>query len=148
MVRCSHCGSLLCMESIQGKVIIKTCLTCGFITNSYMKSGSDYVKNQTEILPEIYKELIFIDDNKMVWMPNFTNIEDKGMLFIQGADKDSYKWAVIKNLPIPLEDQHKFPIPSQPGKHYKYKGDINTLKTFNPLEYIQAYYYLFNVDEE
>jgi len=147
MVECAHCGSKLCYERKEGEVQVKLCLTCGFQTNEYMHKDGDLVKSQTENLPEIYKVLMHEDKDGMIWMPSFVKVNKIGMIFIQGTSKDDYKWAAVKDTPIPMKDKKKYPIPGKKKEYYTHKSDMKTLKVFEPDEYIKAYFYLFNTNE-
>jgi hypothetical protein len=45
------------------------CYGCGFTTNTLMTEDSEFLEEQLEVLPEIYKDLIYIDDEGLNWDP-------------------------------------------------------------------------------
>ena len=66
-------------------------------------------------------------------MPN------KGMVFPEPIkDKNDWQWTVVKAIPIPEEEQDKYPDPTNPGKYYKYKMDMKNLKRFGKLCFMDA----------
>ena len=70
LIICKHCGSDACYV-VENGPDIKTysCFGCGFTTNSFMKEGEEFYKQQLEVLPELYKDVIFKDDEGLMWMP-------------------------------------------------------------------------------
>ncbi len=143
LVECKHCGSQLCYENQIGETIIWVCITCGYTTNSHMTEDSELYKNQLEVLPELYKELAYIDDNKLVWLPNFCKEPGQGMIYMEGTNKDNCKWVAVKEKEIPKEEQHKYPNPHNKGTFYTHKPDMSTKKEFETNKYIEAYYYVW-----
>ena len=64
---------------------------------------------------------------------------DKGMIFpepIKGTD--GWGWTVVKAIPIPKEEQEKYPDPTNPGTFYKNKMDMKNLKRYNKLGFMDA----------
>jgi hypothetical protein len=61
---CPHCGSDACYV-VENSPTIKTysCFGCGFTTNSLMKEGEKFYEEQLEVLPEIYKDTMFKDED-------------------------------------------------------------------------------------
>ena len=61
LVDCKRCGSNACYED-EIKDDIKTwwCYGCGFMTNTLMKEGHEFLERQVEVLPELYKDLVYI----------------------------------------------------------------------------------------
>ena len=62
---------------------------------------SDFLLEQMEVLPELYKELFYVDSNLMVWMPSVVNRPSQGMVFAQGTNKHNWQWAAVKAIPMP-----------------------------------------------
>ena len=69
LVICSHCGSDACYEHKQQGITVLSCLSCGYITNELMTEGSQLVTETEEVMPELYKDIKFVDDQKRVWYP-------------------------------------------------------------------------------
>ena len=60
------------------------CYGCGFTTNTLMTEDSEFLEEQLEVLPELYKDLVYIDDDGLNWIPSTISIPEKGMIFING----------------------------------------------------------------
>ena len=57
---CKKCGSDACYsQEVNDKITNYQCMGCGFISNSLMIKDSEFYKEQSEILPELYKDLFF-----------------------------------------------------------------------------------------
>ena len=82
-------------------------------------------------------------------------MQNKGMIFPEpqtwgtvtvntetGEKEDSeyqdWGWTVVKSIPIPEEDQHKYPDPTNPGTFYKNRMDMKNMKRFQKLEFMDA----------
>ena len=106
---CTRCGSDACYyQEINKDISIEMCYGCGFQHNSIMKQGTDFFKEQMELLPDLYKVLIDEEEESgKIWIPSTVNIEDKGMVFAQGKSRDNWKWGAVKVIKIPSEDSEK-----------------------------------------
>jgi len=120
----------------------RMCYGCGFISNSFMKEDQEFYKSQYLILPELYKDLIWTDSEEFKWMPVTINEKNKGMIFMDGSNKESAKWAAVLAIPIPEEDQHKYPIPGKENEFYTHKTDMSTIKHFDRYDFIEALSYI------
>ena len=47
-------------------------------------------------------------------------------------------WTVVKAIPIPKDEQQKYPDPTNPGKYYKFRMDMKNLKRFDKLAFMDA----------
>lgn len=143
LVECKRCGSNACYED-QIKDGIKTwwCYGCGFMTNSLMKEGQEFLERQVEILPELYKDLVYIDEDKHHWIPSSVNKPKIGMVFIDGTDKEKWKWAGVKAIEIQEEEKIKYPIPGKEGEFYEHRIDMETIKHFEERDYMEALSYI------
>lgn len=137
---CTRCESNICYESyITPEVKTWFCYGCGFISNSLMTRDSEFLKEQMEILPELYKELIVEDEeSKMVWMPSTVNVPEIGMIFADGTSASNWRWAAVKAVPVTEEEKTKYPIPGKKGQYYEWRMDMSTLKHFPERDYIDA----------
>ena len=108
---------------------------CGFTTNELMIEGSQLVIEIEEVMPELYKDIRFIDDEKKVWYPTIINIQDKGTVFVNGTNKDTWGWAGIKAIEITDEEKEKL-------KGATHKSDPKTLKTFTKDQFDEACHYI------
>ena len=140
LVICERCGSDACfMQEVNDKIKLYHCMGCGFQANTIMTRGSEFLKEQIEILPELYKELMVEDENGTIWMPSTVNIPSKGMVFANGTNKNNWQWAAVKAIPMPEDEKAKF---KSKGKEYEWKMDMETLKNFDKFEFIDALEYI------
>ena len=143
LIICKHCGSDACyVEEVNQELSTYFCYGCGFQTNSLMKEGSDFYQEQISILPELYKDLLEKDEDKIIWMPSTINLPQQGMIFANGPSKNDWGWAAVKAVPVTEEEKEKYPIPSQKGKFYEWRMDMTTLKMFTKRDYIEALSYI------
>ena len=141
IIDCPKSGGNLCYKIEVSKDITNYfSLSCGFWTNSLMKPGSDFYKDQMELLPELYKDLAWLDDKTgLIWIPNHTNISDLGMVFADGTSIDEWAWAAVKSIPMPEDEKAKF---KEKGKEYDFKMDMTTLTHFSERDFIEALTYI------
>lgn len=144
------CGkSDACYEqSLNSFIKAQLCYGCGFWSNSIMREGQLFLKEQKEVLPELYKEIMWTDDKGQKWIPKVTNLPEQGMIFMHGTNINDIKWRVIKVKEVAEEEREKFKVPNQPGKYYKYKMDNTTMKEFDRYNYIDALTYLGVLPED
>jgi hypothetical protein len=135
LVICSHCNSDACYQHIQQGITIWSCMGCGFTTNELMIEESELVKETEEVMPELYKDIKFVDDQKRVWYPTIINIQDKGTVFVNGTDKETWGWAGIKAIETTDEEKEKF-------KGATHKSDPKSLKTFDKKSFDEACAYI------
>ena len=141
LTTCNRCSSDACyVQEVNENVKLHFCYGCGFQANSAMTRDSEFLKEQVEILPELYKELMGEDENNLVWMPSMVNIPDKGMVFADGGGKGSvWGWSAVKAVPMPEEEKAKF---KEKGKDYEWKMDMSTMKHFPEHDYMEALSYI------
>jgi hypothetical protein len=137
---CSRCGSDACYEhSIGPEYTTYACYGCGFTTNTLMKTDSEFLKEQIEILPELYKDLIYVDGEGKNWMPSTINIHDKGMVFVNGKTTEDWKWAAVKVIELSKEEKEGV---SKINKDTTHKIDMSTLKEFDERDFMEALSYI------
>jgi hypothetical protein len=110
-------------------------MSCGFTSNELMIENSQLVQETEEVMPELYKDIKFIDDKKQVWYPTVINIQDKGTIFVNGTSKDDWGWAGIKAVETNEEEKQKL-------KGATHKSDPKTLKTFGKDQFDEACHYI------
>ena len=142
LVICPCCGGNACYESefttLDGKVKTWLCMTCGFTTNTTMTKDSEALKFTLEHTAEMIKDLRQ-DHDDLAWFPTAITMPDKGMVFpepIKGTD--DWGWTVVKAIPIPEDEQHKYPDPTNPGTNYKNRMDMKNLKRYDKLCFMDA----------
>ncbi len=139
LIECKRCkGDAAYVQKINDDITITQCYGCGFISNSLMKVGSKFLEEQMELLPNLYKELMGEDEDGNVWMPTTINLPSQGMIFANGTSYRDWRWAAVKSVPVLDEEKEKYPIPSQPGKFYSQRMDMDTLKEFDEHDFMNA----------
>ena len=56
----------------------------------------------------------------------------------ESKETQDWGWTVVKAVPIPEEDQEKYPDPRNPGNNYKFRMDMKGKKRFFKLEFMDA----------
>jgi len=134
---CTRCGSDACyIQEVNKDITLEMCYGCGFISNSLLKQGSEFLTEQMELLPELYKALMDEEeDSGKVWMPSTINVEDKGMIFADGTSRKEWHWSAVKAIPVLEEEKDKY-------KGAKYRTDMSTIKHFEERDFMEALSYI------
>ena len=141
--KCLRCGSDACYSQKVNKEITNSmCYGCGFQSNSLMKTEGGFLEEQIENLPELYKDLIFEDENGQSWLPSTINLPEQGMVFANGSKADNWKWAAVKAIDVKDEEKEKYPIPNKKNKYYKHRMDMTTMKMFDERDFMEALTYI------
>ena len=137
IINCPKSGGDLCYKvEINKEITNFLSLSCGFWTNTLMKENSEFYNEQLSTLPELYKDIAWKDpDTDLIWIPNTINIEDKGMVFADGSDVESWRWAAVKVKPVEEEEKEKF-------NNAKFRADMSTIKHFSERDYMDALSYI------
>ena len=150
LVNSPICDSDACYESefqtADGPIKTWLCMTSGYTSNTTMTLDSEGLKQMMELTAELIKDLRQDHEppgggEKLAWFPTAITMPDKGMIFpepIKGAGKDEWMWTVVKAIPIPKEEQEKYPDPSNPGKFYENRMDMKNLKRYDKLCFMDA----------
>ena len=82
IIDCPKSGGDLCYRvEITKDITNYFSLSCGFMTNSLMTSGSEFLEETNIGLPELHKDIAWTDpDTGLVWVPNTINNPDQGMV--------------------------------------------------------------------
>ena len=133
MTICPRCGGNACYEQeIEGGVKTYFDFGCGFTTSTLMKKGSKLVEDTLASSPELYKDLMFVDENDFVWFPSTITVPEKGMVFIDGTSKENWGWAAAKAILITEEEKDKYP------KGQQYKMDMKNIQRFAEKDFMDA----------
>ncbi len=144
MITCPHCGGNACYEQqVSEEVTTNFCFGCGFSTSTLMTVNSRLLTETLDTSPSLYKDLMYTDDKNQVWFPATVTIPEKGMVFLDGTSKDSWKWAAVKAVEILEEEKSKFP------KDQKYKMDTKNTKFFEQRDFMDALdaVHFFDIEE-
>ena len=143
LIDCPRCKSDACyLQEVNDKITNYQCYGCGFISNTLMIPNSDFMQEQLETLPELYKDLLHEDENKQLWLPATINLPKQGMVFANGTTPNSWKWSAVKAIKIKEEEKEKYPNPKQPGEYYKFRMDMSTMKVFEERDFMDALSYI------
>lgn len=136
---CPRCGSDACyIAEVNQDIKNHFCYGCGFQSNTLMREGEQFLKEQEETLPELYKDLKYEDENGQIWFPSTIHISDKGMVFANGSTSSNWKWAAVQSVEVKEEEKEKYPIPGKKGYFYKNRMDMTTMKMFEENDFIGA----------
>ena len=156
LVNSPICDSNACYESEfqtqDGTVKTWLCMTSGYTSNTTMTKDSETLKQTLELTAEFIKDLR--QDHEppgggevLAWFPTAITMPEKGMIFpepikdpdvaVELQDID-WGWTVVKAIPIPEDEQHKYPDATNPGTFYKHKMDMKNMKRFNKLCFMDA----------
>jgi hypothetical protein len=118
------------------------CWGCGFQTNDLMVEGEFNFEEYEETIPELYKDIRYVDSKKRVWYPISINLPDKGTVFLSGKSTEEVQWSAIKVVPLTEEEK------KQPKyKNLTYKSDAKSLKHFGN-DFIEACDYMGMFDKQ
>tara|TARA_R110000803_G_scaffold132540_2_gene199762 strand:+ start:1291 stop:1746 length:456 start_codon:yes stop_codon:yes gene_type:complete len=140
-------GSNACYEQafMHDGTEIKTwlCFGSGFTTSTLMTKDSPTVKTALETSPELYKDLLHEDANGRVWLPATITLPEKGMVFIDGVDKNNWKWAGVKAVLLEKNDK-------KVAADQTHKMDMKNVKHFEQKDFMEAadYIGMFKIDSE
>jgi hypothetical protein len=101
-----------------------------------MKEGEFDFTAYEETLPELYKDIKYVDEEKRVWYPISINIPDKGTVFLNGKSTEDTQWSGIKVVELTEEEKQQ---PKYKG--LTYKSDAKSLKNFGT-DFIEAIDYI------
>ena len=139
---CQRQSDACYMQEVSSEIKNHMCYGCGFVSNSLMREGERFYEEQIEILPELYKDLFWTDEDGKIWMPSVVNEPTKGMVFANGASSSTWMWGAVKAVPVKDEEKEKYPIPNKKGEYYQFRMDMTTLKNFDKFEFIDALEYI------
>lgn len=136
IINCPKSGGDLCYKiEVNPEITNYFSLSCGFWTNSLMKAGTDFYNEQWSLLPELYKDIAWLDpETDLIWLPNTINIPDKGMVFAEGTNAEDWRWAATKAVLLSPEEQKKHGV--------QYKADMKTIAHFPERQYMDALSYI------
>ena len=142
LVICKKCGSDACYaQEVNESITNYQCMGCGFISNSLMKKDSEFMKEQSEILPELYKDLFYEDEDGGIWIPSTVNIPTMGMVFANGTNKDDWYWSAVNSVPVITEEDKEKYI-KKDGTPYEHRMDMENLKNYPERDYMGALEYI------
>lgn len=135
LVECKRCGGNACYEQhINETTTTWLCMGCGFTTSTMMLEGSKLVQDLMETSPELYKDLLYKDSDNRIWAPATITLPGKGMVFLDGRNKDEWQWSAVKAVEITEEDRKLKQYPAD----QTHKMDMPNAKYFGQREFMDA----------
>ena len=135
LVECKRCGGNACYEQhIDDKVTTWLCMGCGFTTSTMMDKDSPTTKSTLETSPELYKDLMFVDKDNRAWFPATVTLPEKGMVFVDGSNKQDWKWASVLAIPLTEEEIESGRFP----KSQNFKMNVRESKKFDQKDFMDA----------
>jgi hypothetical protein len=137
MIICPKCGLDGCYKTPINEVAYNYfSWCCGFQTNDLMKEGEFNFTAYEETLPELYKDVKYVDTENRIWYPISINLLDKGTVFLSGKSVEEVQWSAIKVIPLTEEEK------TQPKyKGLSHKSDAKSMKHFGE-DFIEACDYI------
>lgn len=132
LVDCKRCQGNACYEQdINNQITTWMCFGCGFTTSTLLTEGSQQVKDAVETSPELYKDLMYTDDDKRVWIPATIMLPEKGMVFADGSNSREWQWSAVKA--VKLQEGDKKIDPDQ-----THRMDMQNVRKFGQKEFMDA----------
>lgn len=132
LIICKRCGGDGCYRHESPEYTSYTCYGCGFSTNSFWNEKNEMFVEIQKTIPELYKDIVFKDDDENNWYPTTINHPKKGMVFVEGTSAEDWKWTAVSAVPIDKRLKWKFP-PTQ-----THIMDMKSKKSFEQKDYIEA----------
>ena len=127
-----------CFEEVQETFSSYLCFSCGFMSDSRYEIGSLKLIDNLKNSPKFVRESQFEDiQRNIVWFPSVINMGKLGMIYPEGTKYD-YVWKYAKLVDIPEEEQSKYPDPNNPGTFYKKRMDMENMKRYDKLCFMDA----------
>ena len=120
LTTCLKCGGNACSEMTNAILTIWICMGCGFTSNNTITDKN--IEEMEATLPELYKALRYKDTDGKYWYPNSVMLEDKSMVFAEGASVEEWKWSAVQ---------------AKEGK-----ADMSTKKEYEQNEFMDALEYI------
>lgn len=135
LTTCNRCSGNACYEQkIDEQVTTWLCMGCGFTTSTLMEGNSKVVKDAIETSPELYRDLMFKDEDNRTWLPSTITLPGKGMVFIDGTTKTSWQWSAVKAVELIKEEIESGRFP----EGQTHRMDMKNAVQFGQKEFMDA----------
>ena len=95
LIICPKCGGNACHEASNNKLTVWSCFGCGFTSNTTLVEKN--LENVEAVMPQLYKDIRFMDEQGYYWYPSTVMLEDKSMVFADGKTAEDWKWAAVQS---------------------------------------------------
>ncbi len=141
-VTCPHCGSSNCFREDydhgETPVSAYLCVSCGYTSTTLHKADSEFIKTYELSLPELFRDLKFIDSESNVWYPIVLNFPTLGVIFPDGTSTLNWSWRAVPVVPVDEDEKNKYPIPGEEGKYYETKADMDGSRLYPQGQFYEA----------
>ena len=135
LTNCRRCSGNACYEqNVNENLTTWMCMGCGFTTSTELKGESSLVKSTLETSPELYKDLMFEDQEGYRWFPSTITLPGQGMVFIDGTSKTDWKWTAVKAVEITEDDRKLKQYPAE----QTHRMDMNNSLKFDQKDFMDA----------
>ena len=135
LTTCRRCGGNACYEQqVSPEAKTWMCMGCGFSTSSDLKGNSELATQTLETAPELYRDLLHIDDEDYRWFPATITLPGQGMVFVDGSSKDDWQWSAVKAIEINDEDRKTKTYP----EGQTHRMDMKNAKKFGQKDFMDA----------
>lgn len=135
LTSCRRCSGNACYEqNVNENLTTWMCMGCGFTTSTELKGESSLVKSTLETSPELYKDLMFEDQEGYRWFPSTITLPGQGMVFIDGTSKTDWKWTAVKAVEITEDDRKLKQYPAE----QTHRMDMNNSLKFDQKDFMDA----------
>lgn len=129
VIKCNLCGAkALHIHKIENSDIdTRQCINCGYATNSNLKGSmeeNEYFNKFSDFIKKFSKE-----SDGHIWFPSMINLPI-GSLYPMEKD-DKLKWALVRMIDIPEDQQKHFPDELNPGKFLSKTLDYDNQELFD-----------------
>ena len=133
IIKCNLCGKKsLHINKINTDTDVRQCINCGYSTNTNLKGTMDEnesFSNFSDFIKKYSKE-----DSEHIWYPSMINLPIGSLYPIE--EDNQLKWALVKMVDIPEEEQENYPDEMNPGNFLSKTLDYENQEIFD--EYIFA----------
>lgn len=135
LTECKRCKGNACYEqNIDENTTTWLCMGCGFTTSTMMDKDGPTTRNTLETSPELYKDLMYIDESNKAWFPATVTLPAKGMVFIDGTSKSDWKWAAVRAIELTEEDRKGKQFPAD----QTHRMDMQNVQHFAQKDFMDA----------
>jgi len=134
VIKCNLCGekSLHINKIENSENDTRQCINCGYATNTGLKGTMDENKTFNNFSDFIKKWSVVSDGH--IWFPSMINLPIGSLYPVE--KNDTLKWAYVKVVDIPEEEQKNYPDETNPGEFLTKTLDYENQQIFD--EYLLA----------
>lgn len=136
MTNCNRCGGNACLQQTQDNSTSWFCFGCGFSTATELVNTPEMVEEIQQTLPELYKDLMYIDSENRIWLPATITLPEVGIVFLDGDSVYNWGWSAALAVKIEEEEKHRFPEGQELKIDYVNKRFYGKKDFMDALEYI------------